>query len=185
MSRLRSAVRSVVPDPWLAFTVETIEGRPAAYSALRRARRSGRAEAPRAALRPLLRRLAVDCESVLDIGTGLMQSLVDVPCPVRIGLDAHRPYLERRRDPGAVPINASALELERLFVRGAVDLVQMIDVIEHLEPRDADALLEQALAVAARRVVLFTPRGEFPQADFDATGLGGEELQRHRSSWEP
>ena len=32
---------------------------------------------------------------------------------------------------------------------------------------------------------LVTPRGEFPQEDFDSSGLGGEELQRHRSTWEP
>jgi hypothetical protein len=104
---------------------------------------------------------------------------------VRLGLDAHRAYLERRRDDRAVPIHASALDLDTLFPSGAVDLIQMIDVIEHFEVEDADALLEQAIRVAARRVVLFTPRGHFPQADFDATGLGGEELQRHRSTWEP
>jgi hypothetical protein len=122
---------------------------------------------------------------VLDVGTGLMRSLVDLPCPVRIGLDAHRPYLDQRTDPDAVPIHASALDLERLFPAGAVDLVQLIDVIEHFELEAADAVLRQARSVAARRVVLFTPRGSFPQDDFDATGLGGEELQRHRSTWEP
>jgi hypothetical protein len=185
MPSLRSAVRSTVPDPLLAKAQELLAGAPAARAALHAARDRGRAEAPRNALRPLLRSLARDCHSVLDVGTGLMQSLVDVPCRVRIGLDAHRPYLERRRDRQAVPINASAVDLERLFVANAVDLVQLIDVIEHFEPEDADVLLRQATTVAARRVVLFTPRGHFPQAGFDATGLGGEELQRHRSAWEP
>jgi hypothetical protein len=86
---------------------------------------------------------------------------------------------------GAVPINASATELERLFVPGAVDLVTLIDVIEHFTPEDAREVLRQAESVAARRVMLFTPRGAFPQEGFDAFGLGGEEYQRHRSSWEP
>jgi hypothetical protein len=175
----------VVREQLLPPAVEFVSGRPAARAALREARSSGRGEAPRNALRPLLRMLASDCHSVLDVGTGLMQSLVGVPCPVKIGLDAHKPYLEQRRVRDAVPLHASALELEELFVPGAIDLVQLIDVIEHFEPGDADRLLAQATRIAARRVLLFTPRGHFPQEEYDATGLGGEELQRHRSSWEP
>lgn len=137
------------------------------------------------ALRPLLRRLAADCDSVLDVGTGLMSSLELVGCRVKLGLDAHRPYLEQRRVRDAVPIHASATDLERLFVPGAVDLVTLIDVIEHFTADDAREVLRQAESVARRRVVLFTPRGEFPQEGYDAFGLGGEDYQRHRSAWEP
>jgi hypothetical protein len=185
MPSLRAAVRAVVPDALVPPAVELLQGRPAARTALRAARSGRRAEAPRPAYRPLIRLLAADCHSVLDVGTGMMRSLADLPCPVRIGLDAHRPYLEHREDAAAVPINASALEIDKLFIPGAVDLVQLTDVLEHFAPDEADRVLEQAARVARRRVVLFTPRGEFPQDDFDATGLGGEELQRHRSTWEP
>ncbi len=155
----------------------------------RRARRDAERGAP-AAVRPssyrhLVRILAADCASVLDVGTGLMRSLGELPCPVKIGLDAHRPYLTHREIAGAVPINAHALEIERLFVPGAVDLVTLIDVIEHFPPEDAVEVLRQAETVARRRVVLFTPRGRFPQAGHDLFGLGGEELQQHRSTWEP
>ena len=150
-----------------------------------RAARSGTPRASRGALRPLLRRLAAGCHAQLDVGTGLMHSLEDSPCPVRIGLDAHRPYLEQRRVREAVPLNASALSLGELFVPDAVDLVTLIDVIEHFEKADARDLLRQSELVAHRSVVLFTPRGEFPQQGHDAFGLGGEELQRHRSAWEP
>ena len=66
-----------------------------------------------------------------------------------------------------------------------MDLVTLIDVIEHFDQKDAEEVLRQAEEVARRRVLLFTPRGRFPQEGFDAFGLGGEELQRHRSSWEP
>jgi hypothetical protein len=132
-----------------------------------------------------MRRLGRGCRSVLDVGTGLMHSLAESPCEVRIGLEAHRPYLEHRTLEDAVPLNASALDLERLFVPAAVDLVTLIDVIEHFSADDAAEVLRQAETVARRRVALFTPRGHFPQAGHDAFGLGGEELQRHRSSWEP
>jgi hypothetical protein len=84
-----------------------------------------------------------------------------------------------------VPLNADALAVGDLFVPGAVDLVTLLDVIEHFTTEDAEALLAQAEQVAGKRVVVSTPRGEFPQDDFDAYGLGGEELQRHRSAWQP
>jgi hypothetical protein len=169
----------------LARAHQAVSGRLAARTTQRRAEAEGTATAPRSAFAPLVKRLARDCHSVLDVGTGLMRSLEDLPCPVKIGLDAHRPYLEHREVVDAVPINASALELERLFVPGAADLVTFIDVIEHFPPDEAREVLRQAEQVARRRVLLFTPRGHFPQEGHDAFGLGGEELQRHRSSWEP
>lgn len=158
---------------------------PAAGRALRVARAEGVSRAPRLSYRAMVRALTGDCASVLDVGTGLMHSLEELPCAVKIGLEAHRPYLEHRRVPEAVPVNASALAIEDLFVPGSVDLVTMIDVLEHFDPGDAGSVLRQAESVARRRVLLFTPRGEFPQEGHDAFGLGGEELQRHRSTWEP
>ena len=114
-----------------------------------------------------------------------MHSLERSRVKVRIGLDAHRPYLTHRRVADAVPLNAPASALTELFVPGAVDLVTAIDVLEHFDAGDADGFLADAEQVAARRVALFTPRGHFPQEGHDAYDLGGEELQRHRSTWEP
>jgi hypothetical protein len=132
----------------------------------------------------LLRRLSAGHRSVLDLGCGVMRPLTWLRCPVKIGLDLHRPALEERQDEQAIPVNAAAADLGQLFVPGAVELVTMFDFIEHLEREDALRLLGEAERVASRRVVLFTPRGFFPQGEFDFQGLGGEELQRHRSGWE-
>jgi hypothetical protein len=156
----------------------------------REAARAMRAAAPVAEASPrvyhaLLWRLGRGSKSVLDIGTGVMATVDDLPARTKIGLDVHRPYLENRRSRGAVPLNADALAVGDLFVPGAVDLVTLLDVIEHFTTEDAEALLAQAEQVAGKRVVVSTPRGEFPQDDFDAYGLGGEELQRHRSAWQP
>ena len=159
--------------------------RPHARLAIREARAVGVAHAAPRVYRELLHELSRDCVSVLDVGTGVMRSLADLPCPVRLGLDAHRPYLEHREISGPVPIHGSALDLSDLFVTDAVDLVTLIDVIEHFPSEASRDVLRQATDVAARRVVLFTPRGEFPQEEHDAFGLGGEEFQRHRSTWEP
>jgi hypothetical protein len=159
-------------------------GRMAAQRTIRRAEREMTVTVPPSAYRHLLRILAGNSHSVLDIGTGVMRSLGALPCTVKIGLDAHRAYLEHREVGDAVPINASALEVERLFVPGAVDLVTLIDVLEHFSYEDAVEVLRQAETVAQRRVMVLTPRGSFPQEGHDAFGLGGEDLQRHRSTWE-
>ena len=132
----------------------------------------------------LLRRIGRGSATQLDVGTGLMDSLDLFPCPVKVGLDAHRPYLEHRRTRDAVPINADALRLSELFVPGAVDLVTFVDVIEHFEGDVAREVLRQAEGVARRRVVVTTPRGWFQQERHDAFGLWGEELQRHKSAWD-
>jgi hypothetical protein len=150
------------------------------------AARSGAApvHASPSALRPALQQLASDCHSVLDVGTGLMHSLADSPCPVRVGVDAHRPYLEQRLVQDAVAVNADALEIGKLFLPASFDSVTMIDVLEHFAEDDAVRLLDQARTIARKRVVLFTPRGQFPQ-EHDAWDMGGESFQRHRSTWEP
>lgn len=134
----------------------------------------------------LIRLLATGCDSLLDVGTGDMRSLEFSPCRNRVGVEAHRPYLDNRAVRGPVPINADAKELGRLFVNDAVDLVTMLDVIEHLDPEDASSVLDQIEAIAAKRVVIATPRGFFKQDAHDIfeMGLGGEELQAHRSGWE-
>src|SRR5215211_4335433 len=123
---------------------------PTARAALQAARRDGVAEAPRLALRAVLWQLWRGCGSVLDVGTGQMRSLIDLPCRTRLGLDPHRPYLEHRMLEDAVPVNASALDLEKLFVGDAVDLVTMMDVLEHLEREHALEALRQAEIVARR-----------------------------------
>lgn len=167
----------------LGHAAKRARGRKEAARAMRAA--NPVAEAAPQVYHALLWRLGRGSASVLDMGTGVMASVDDLAPPVKIGLDAHRPYLENRRSRNAVPLNADALAVGELFVPGAVDLVTLLDVIEHFTPEDAASLLDQAERVAAKRVVVATPRGEFPQDGFDAYGLGGEELQRHRSAWQP
>jgi hypothetical protein len=162
-----------------------IRGRMAARRALREAEPGSAVATAPGAYRHLIHLLASDCKSVLDVGTGLMHSLEAMPCSIKVGLEVHRPYLESCKLDDAVAVNASAFEIERLFVPDAFDLVTLIDVLEHFAQTEALEVLRQVEVVARRRIVLFTPRGEFPQEGHDAFGLGGEEFQRHRSAWEP
>lgn len=135
---------------------------------------------------PLFWRLTSGFATVLDIGCGTMNVLKRVKSPVRVGVDAHRAYLEHRPpDPTLVPIHLDARRLGEVFVPRSFALITMTDVIEHFEREAALDVMQQAETIASGRCVIVTPRGQFPQRDFDAYSLGGESLQTHRSEWEP
>lgn len=170
---------------YAAHAARVARGLPAARTALAEARGGSATCQPNAYL-ALIHLLARDCESVIDVGTGDMRSLEFSPCRNRVGVEAHRAYLENRAVRGPVPINLDARRLSEIFVPDGVDLVTMLDVIEHLTPEDAAEVIAQIEAVARRRVVIATPRGFFEQQAHDIfeLGLGGEELQAHRSGWE-
>lgn len=143
------------------------------------------ARLPPATFWPLLGRLT-DGPTLLDVGSGTMAQLIRMSNRVRVGVEAHRPYLETRHDdPSIVPLHLDATRLEEVLLPKSFAIVTLVDVIEHFDTDTARAVLSTCESIAATRVVVFTPRGEFPQQEFDAYGLGGEEYQRHRSVWEP
>ena len=129
--------------------------------------------------------LLSDSRTVLDIGCGVGETLKDFSCPIKIGVDAHRPYLENAKDGEQfIKLNFMAERLSELFLPKSLDIVTLIDVIEHLEKGVALDVLRQVEEIAAKKVIVFTPRGFFQQLDVDHYGLGGESYQRHRSGWE-
>jgi len=129
--------------------------------------------------------LLSDSRTVLDIGCGVGETLKDFPCPIKIGVDAHRPYLEHAKyGEQFVKLNFRAERLSELFLPKSLDSVTLIDVIEHLEKAVAWEVLRQVEEIAVKKVIIFTPRGFFQQQDVDHYGLGGEIFQRHRSGWE-
>ncbi|MCB8818119.1 class I SAM-dependent methyltransferase [Desulfosporosinus shakirovi] len=129
--------------------------------------------------------LLSDSRTVLDVGCGIGETLENFCCPIKIGVDAHRPYLENPKSAEQyLKINFTAERISELFLPKSVDSVTLIDVIEHFEKDIAWDVLGQVEAIAIKRVIIFTPRGFFKQLDVDHYGLGGESYQRHRSGWE-
>ena len=129
--------------------------------------------------------LLSDSRTVLDVGCGVGETLGKLCCPIRIGVDAHRPYLENAKSGEQfLKINFTAERLSELFLPKSLDSVTLIDVIEHFEKEVAWDVLRQVEEIATKRVIVFTPRGFFQQLDVDHYGLGGESFQRHRSGWE-
>jgi SAM-dependent methyltransferase len=133
----------------------------------------------------LINELLVDSRMVLDVGCGLGTTLTEFCCPIRIGLDAHRPYLENAKSDGLfIKLNFAAERLSELFLPNSIDSVTLIDVIEHFEKGSALDILHQVEEIAGKNVIIFTPRGFFQQLEVDHYGLGGETYQQHRSGWE-
>jgi len=129
--------------------------------------------------------LLSDSRTVLDIGCGVGETLKDFSCPIKIGLDAHRPYLEHAKyGEQFIKLNYRAERLSELFLPKSLDSVTLIDVIEHFEKGVAWDILRQVEAIATKKVIVFTPRGFFQQLEVDHYDLGGETFQRHRSGWE-
>ncbi|MCM3747708.1 class I SAM-dependent methyltransferase [Paenibacillus pasadenensis] len=134
-----------------------------------------------------LKRLIAGADTLLDIGSGPGHLLKEMNARMIVALDVHRPYLENMAAHSAfiIPVNADAKDVSKLFVSRSFDVVTLIDVLEHFTKEDGLEVLRQAESVAKERVVLFTPRGFFPQSGIDHYGMNGEVYQTHRSGWEP
>jgi SAM-dependent methyltransferase len=122
--------------------------------------------------------------TVLDVGCGLSLKSQFIEADFRVGLDMHRPYLEKidARVP-YVCICADATRIEHLFLPHSFDLVLLLDIVEHLDKPQALDLIRQAERVARRAVVIETPKGFLPQ-NIDILGLGGDHFQTHRCGFE-
>jgi len=122
--------------------------------------------------------------SILDVGCGLSLKSKFICANVRVGLDAHRPYLEAVES-GApwIPICADVEKLPELFLPNTFDLVLLLDIVEHLNKWRAYKLIERAEEIARVAVVIETPKGYLPQ-NVDILGFGQDELQTHRCGFE-
>ena len=126
-----------------------------------------------------------DSQSLLDIGCGVGATLKYFPCPIKIGIDAHIPYLEKaQQSTSFIPLKMEAQCVGEYFLPKSIDCISMIDVIEHLDKETGFNILQQAERIAVKKVIIFTPRGFFNQKANDHYGLGGESFQKHRSGWE-
>jgi len=124
-------------------------------------------------------------KSVLDVGCGLSLKSQYIDADLRVGVEIHRPYIERIE--ASVPyavVNANALSIDQLFLPKSFDLVLVLDLVEHLDKADALRLLDMAETIARVAVIVETPRGFVPQ-NIDIWKGGGDTYQTHRSGWEP
>lgn len=121
----------------------------------------------------------------LDIGPGIAPQKI-ARFTTHLCVEPHIEYVERlARDRYPVMMMTAADALPRLR---PVDVIFMLDVIEHMDREEGEAVLEIAKATA-RQIIVFTPIGFYPQSykdgAKDAWGMNGAYWQTHRSGWVP
>ncbi len=138
-------------------------------------------------------RFIVATHTVLDVGCGIRPQEYFTP-KLHLMLEPFDEYVDILRykfdgQPTRVVLQGGFDDVMPFFADKSVDTVFLLDLIEHLEKEDGKALLYQAERIARRQVVVFTPLGFMPQeyeaGEVDGWGLGGTELQEHRSGWLP
>lgn len=116
--------------------------------------------------------------NVLDLGCGANSPVASVSGIRRVGVEGHFDSARLARSRGT---HDEIIEADLRFVEFAprsFDAVVMIEVLEHLEHKEGERLLDKAMSWSDHKVIVTTPNGYWPQGS-----LGGNELQVHRSGW--
>jgi hypothetical protein len=131
---------------------------------------------------------------VLDIGCGIrpqnfIKPAVHICCePFEQYIEVLQDKIKNSGDRNYVIIKATWAEVVQLFPSKSVDTVFLVDVIEHLEKKEALALLQATETIVKHQIAIFTPLGFLPQEHpngKDAWGLDGGAWQEHKSGWQP
>lgn len=135
------------------------------------------------ALSRILDLIPTEATSLLDVGCG--RGIVGALCRIYracrrlVGVDIYRPYLEFCRLHALYDelVEWDLRETPLPFRTAEFDVATAIEVVEHLEKSEGDALLYELERVAGT-VIVTTPNRFFQQKAYD-----GNEWQRHRSIW--
>lgn len=125
-------------------------------------------------------------DGILDVACGLsLKGQYIERTGALVGVDVYRPYLEAvKTDKSWVGVCVDVRELDAVFLPKSFDLVLLLDIVEHVEKKEALQLIAAAEKLARVAVVIETPNGFIPQ-NIDIQGHGGHEWQTHRCGWTP
>jgi len=123
-----------------------------------------------------------DCESVLDVGCGSNS-------PLRMmkrksyseGIDIFKPDLEKSKKNNihtAYKVG-DIRKLKKYYKAKSFDAVIALDVIEHLNKKEAISLLRAMKTIAKKKVIILTPNEFYHQGEHEHNPY-----QEHLSAWE-
>lgn len=121
------------------------------------------------------------CKSVLDVGCGSDSPLGHIPHAfVSEGIDAYKKSIDKSKKKGFHDRYrvGNILNLNKFYKKKSYDAVICLDVIEHIEKKDALKLVRDMEGIAAKKVIILTPNGFYHQH-----ALEGNPYQIHKSGW--
>ena len=128
-----------------------------------------------------IRENTVNAKSVVELGAGFFNRFSDVHNTVKqkIGIEIYKPYIDNAKYHNCVKIHGDALDYRNLLKEYELDVVMLIDVLEHFD-KDVGFELIGNLKKDFNKILLMLPFGLYEQ-DKDITGFEGHEYQKHRS----
>lgn len=131
--------------------------------------------------RKLLNAQLSDCKSVLDVGCGSNSVIGTFPkIFYSEGIDIYEPSIKesKRRKIHAKYIVGDILDIDEYYKEKSFEAVIALDVVEHLEKKDARMLLKKMEKIAEKRIIILTPNGFIQQGDHK-----DNPYQKHKSGW--
>jgi ubiquinone/menaquinone biosynthesis C-methylase UbiE len=125
-------------------------------------------------------------ESLLSLCCGIGLELEGLKTQDVTAVDIAPQYLEQvaSRCPQAKIVESSALDYVKEQPDNSVDIISIIDGIEHMTKRAGLKLIKEMKRVARKQILLFTPDGYLKNEPHNAWGIeGADEHQVHKSGW--
>lgn len=130
-------------------------------------------------------------ESLLSLCSGIGLELSGLQNPDITAVDLHQAYLDeiRHRCDQAKTVCSDALTYIKAQPDSSVDVISVIDGLEHMEKKTGKQLIKHMKRVAKKQIVLFVPQGKTEDGylrnePHNAWGVaGGDDYQTHKSGW--
>lgn len=124
----------------------------------------------------------LEADFVWDIGAGVRPMRWYTP-KRQVCIEPYGPYADRLEAAGYTVIRRTAADAFQSR-KAKIGAIYLLDVIEHMEKDEAQAVIDKARSLVTTQLMIYTPMGFMEQSE-DNWGLGGEYWQTHRSGWTP
>lgn len=121
------------------------------------------------------------CQTVLDVGCGYDSPIGKIKKTfTATGIDAFKQCIteSKKKKIHNAYVHGDIKDLLKYFSKKSFDAVIALDVVEHLEKKEAQKLIADMEKIAKKKVIIMTPNGFYHQDE-----LFGNPHQVHKSEW--
>jgi len=107
-------------------------------------------------------------DSVSSLGCGVLQEVMGLRCKSFVGFDIYEPYINKIKLLGVNAICADITKYE--FGINTIDVVIALDILEHLDFKEAYNLIKKMKRMARKKVIIYTPSHFFDNININWLG---------------